>query len=120
MPKVSSSLDHSPGGPMRDPLLKTKLYVPPLPSNCVPRLRLTEKMAQALTRPLTLISAPAGFGKTTLISEWHASPAIREYPLAWLTLDDDDNDAARFWAYVIAALQGLRPDLGAEATAMLR
>src|SRR5512136_704564 len=119
MPKVSSSLDHSPGGPMRDPLLKTKLYVPPLPSNCVPRLRLTEKLAQALLHPLTLISAPAGFGKTTLISEWHASLADDEFPLAWLSLDDDDNDATRFWAYVIAALQTLQPEMGTEALVML-
>src|SRR5512136_2818744 len=99
MPNISPPTGHSPTDPRRDPLLKTKLYVPPLPPNCVPRLRLTEKMAQALTHPLTLISAPAGFGKTTLISEWHASLADRNHPLAWLSLDDDDNDVTRFWSY---------------------
>ena len=119
MPKVSSPSSHAPSDSLRDPLLKTKLYVPPLRPNCVTRPRLTKQLAQALTHPLTLISAPAGFGKTTLISEWHASLADHAYPLAWLSLDDDDNDASRFWAYVIAALQTLQPDMGAEALVML-
>src|SRR5574337_2102468 len=112
----ASSPSGSPSSmPARDPLLKTKLYVPQIRPDCVPRPRLTEKLAQALTHPLTLISAPAGFGKTTLISEWQASRADDDFPLAWLSLDDDDNDATRFWAYVIAALQTLQPDVGAQA-----
>ncbi len=119
MPKLSSSLGHLPGDSRRDPLLKTKLYIPQLRPNCVPRLRLTQKLAQALTHPLTLISAPAGFGKTTLISEWQASLADDDFPLAWLSLDEDDNDVTRFWAYVIAALQTLQPEIGAEALTML-
>ncbi len=65
---------------------------------------------------LTLISAPAGFGKTTLLSEWipHSERCV-----PWLSLDANDNDPARFWAYVIAALQMLQPDLGASALALL-
>ena len=103
---------------MATPLLTTKLYAPPSHSNWVPRQRLIGRLSEGLQRKVTLISAPAGFGKTTLVCEWRAS-AGREVPLAWLSLDDDDNDPARFWAYVIAALQSLRADIGAEALAML-
>jgi LuxR family maltose regulon positive regulatory protein len=95
-------------------LLTTKLYIPPSRSNCVPRQRLIERLSEGLQRNLTLISAPAGFGKTTLVSEWHASPAGRSVPLAWLSLDDDDNDPARFWAYLIAALETLPAEVGAS------
>ncbi len=119
MPKISSSASHVSGGSRRDPLLKTKLYIPLPRAGCVSRPRLTEKLTQGLARPLTLISAPAGFGKTTLISEWYASSADRDRRLAWLSLDDDDNDATRFWAYVIAALQTLQSTMGAEALVML-
>jgi LuxR family maltose regulon positive regulatory protein len=77
-------------------------------------------LREGLARPLTLISAPAGFGKTTLLSEWCASEAGSAYPLAWLSLDADDNDPSRFLTYVIAALQTVRRETGAAALAALR
>jgi len=104
---------------MTAPLLTTKLYIPPVRPVLVPRPRLIERLNEGLQRKLTLISAPAGFGKTTLVSEWHASPAGREVPLAWLSLDDD-NDPVRFWVYVIAALQMVSAGVGTEALALLQ
>ena len=69
------------------PILSTKLFAPPPRPTLVPRPRLVERLSHGLTLPLTLVSAPAGFGKTTLVSEWRASSAGRDYPLAWLSLD---------------------------------
>jgi len=100
---------------MAVPLLTTKLNVPPPRPNLVPRLRLVERLDDGLRlgRRLVLISAPAGFGKTTLLSQWahgrgrsHTGPYV-----AWLSLDEGDNDPTRFWSYVIAALQTI-PGLG--------
>jgi ATP/maltotriose-dependent transcriptional regulator MalT len=117
---------------MPGPLLVTKLYMPPLRPELVPRPHLVERLNQGLgsqraagrtfARKLTLVSAPAGFGKTTLLSEWltsrlEASPPLH---LAWLSLDSGDNDPARFLAYVAAALQGLKPSLGEAALAAFR
>jgi LuxR family maltose regulon positive regulatory protein len=83
-------------------LLTTKLYIPqPLP-NLVERPRLIERLNEGLRRKLTLISAPAGFGKTTLVSEWVAGCGR---PAAWLSLDEGDNDPTRFLTYLVAALQ---------------
>jgi LuxR family maltose regulon positive regulatory protein len=82
---------------MATPLLTTKLYAPPSRLNWMPRPQLIERLTQGLTCKLTVISAPAGFGKTTLVSEWRASPA-GQVPLAWLSLDDD-NDPVRFLTY---------------------
>lgn len=105
------------------PLLATKLYAPVSPGPLVPRPDLIARLHASLRCRLTLIAAPAGFGKTTLLSAWlgagmhwgHARP-----PVAWVSLEASDNDPARFWAYVLAALQRLRPDLGASAQAMLQ
>ncbi len=87
-------------------LLQTKLYIPPLRPNLVPRQHLIERLNQGLQlgHKLTLISASAGFGKTTLVSEWVAG---NERPAAWLSLDEGDNDPARFLAYLVTALQTL-------------
>jgi len=99
-------------------LLATKLYIPPARPELVSRPRLMEQLNAALptrdafSRALTLVSAPAGFGKTTLVSEWvHKVGAQRDAPLdvAWLSLDEGDNDPARFLAYLIAALRTLAP-----------
>ena len=93
------------------PLLETKVYVPPVRPRLVSRPRLIERLHAGLHRSLTLISAPAGFGKTTLVSEWvadiGAGTGQADLPLqvAWLSLDEGDNDPARFLAYLIAALQ---------------
>jgi LuxR family maltose regulon positive regulatory protein len=97
---------------MVTPILATKLYIPPPPAKVVVRPRLVERLNEELHRKLTLISAPAGFGKTTLVSEWVASRKQRE-PLirvAWLSLDEGDNDPTRFLTYLVTALQTIAPD----------
>ncbi|MBI3175270.1 MAG: helix-turn-helix transcriptional regulator [Chloroflexi bacterium] len=104
---------------MSVPILATKLYILPLPPKVVTRPRLIKQLTEGLFigRKLTLISAPAGFGKSTLVSEWIASC---ERPVAWLSLDENDNDPARFLVYFIAALQTIWPNLGAEILNMLQ
>lgn len=95
---------------MPTPVLATKLFVPALRPQVVPRPRLIARLREGLRpgRKLTLISAPAGFGKTTLLSEWIADSQQRDASLraAWISLDDGDNDPARFLAYLVAAFQG--------------
>src|SRR3989304_4674260 len=88
------------------PILATKLYIPPSRPKIVLRPRLIERLNEGLSSgcKLTLISASAGFGKTTLVSEWVASCG---QPVAWLSLDEGDNDPTRFLTYLIAALQTL-------------
>lgn len=103
-----------------DPILATKPHMPPPRPNLVPRPRLLEKLNKGLTRQLTLISAPAGFGKTTLLGEWRRTPPGSEWPLAWISLDEGDNDPARFWTYVIVALETLQPGIGENALPLLR
>src|ERR671932_353854 len=94
---------------MSTPILATKLYLPPRRPNLVLRSRLSERLNAGLHRKLTLISAPAGFGKTTLISEWVAACSR---PTAWLSLDEGENDPTRFLTYLVAALQTIAPALG--------
>jgi len=93
-------------------LLSTKLHIPPARSGSVCRTRLIERMNEGVKVRLTLVSAPAGFGKTTLLSDWIASGGI---DVAWLSLEKEDNDPGRFWTYVLAALRTIRPDLGKDA-----
>jgi LuxR family maltose regulon positive regulatory protein len=100
---------------MTTPLLTTKLYIPPPRPNLVPRPRLVERLNAGLRRKLTLVSAPAGSGKTTLVAEWlHGTERV-----AWLSLDASDNDPMRFWAGVIAALQTVASDVGTDAQDIL-
>src|ERR1700676_2235300 len=94
---------------MSTPILATKLYLPRLRPNVVSRPRLLERLNEGLHRKLTLISAPAGFGKTTLVSEWLARGS---QPVAWLSLDEGENDPARFLTYLIAALQTIAANIG--------
>jgi len=94
---------------MAPSLLVTKLYIPPLQPQLVARPRLTQQLNAGLHRKLTLISAPAGFGKTTLLSEWVTGS---RRPVAWVSLDEGDNDPARFLAYFIAALQRITGSAG--------
>jgi len=98
------------------PLLTTKLQIPRLRAHLVSRLHLTARLRQGAERELTLVSAPAGFGKTTLLAQWLAESDILG---AWLTLEPEDNDPSRFLAYLIAALQTLDAQLGATALALL-
>jgi len=99
------------------PLLRTKLYLPPPRLNLVPRSRLLERLSNALTHALTLISAPAGFGKTTLLQEWISG---YDLTLAWLSIDSGDNDAIRFWLYVLAAIQIIEPEIGKSVVTALQ
>lgn len=94
---------------MSTPLLATKLYIPPSRLNAVLRPRLIERLNAGLHRKLTLIAAPAGFGKTTLVSAWVAGC---DRPAAWLSLDAEDSDLTRFLAYLIAAIQTIAPNVG--------
>ncbi len=96
-------------------LTRTKLYRPPLPTDYVPRPRLSDQLKPHTVRRLTLLSAPAGFGKTTLLSAWLAQS---ELPNAWLSLDENDNDVVTFLSYFIAAVQTIFPD-AARATQAL-
>ena len=94
------------------PLLRTKISIPQIPLGSINRPRLTEQVHRGVEGPLTLLAAPAGFGKTLLLLEWAKETRL---PVAWLTLDSDDNDLSRFFRYLIGALQTLEAGLGEEA-----
>jgi LuxR family maltose regulon positive regulatory protein len=103
-------------------LLETKLYIPQPRRGLVLRPRLSERLDRGAASKLVLVSAPAGFGKTTLLTEWLAAgPAGPggERLAAWLSLDRGDNDPASFWAYVIAALRTVASEVGEGALALL-
>jgi ATP/maltotriose-dependent transcriptional regulator MalT len=100
----------------RDLQLATKLYVPPPRAQLVSRPRLLEQLAQGMEVAVTLVSAPAGFGKTTLLSQWLSQSGT---PVAWLSVEPEDNDPVRFLSYVIAALQKLDHKIGMTALALL-
>ena len=101
---------------MPDTLLRTKLYAPRLRPSLIPRPHLIEKLNRGLDSKLSLISAPAGFGKTTLVSEWAAG---NKRPFAWFSLDESDSDLNRFLAYIVAALQTIEPSLGRQLLGLL-
>ena len=104
------------------PLLETKLYVPRPRRGLVARPRLSERLSRGAESKLTLISAPAGFGKTTLLADWLATTATAptgERSTAWLSLDGADSQPVAFWTYVIAALQTVTPGVGAGALSRL-
>jgi LuxR family maltose regulon positive regulatory protein len=91
------------------PLLQTKLYIPHSQPNLISRPRLIKYLEDGLSRKLTLVSAPAGFGKTTLLSEWIHKCGR---PAAWISLDQGDNDPSRFLKYFITALQKNEAEIG--------
>ena len=103
---------------MTQPLLTTKLYFPRARSKLVSRPRLIEQLNAGLRKPLILISAPAGYGKTTLVSDWRLKFG-GGYPLAWLSLDRGDNNLLRFLTYVVAALDTLDPRLSLALVSQL-
>lgn len=111
---------------MTTPLLTTKLHIPPIQARerVVPRPHLLERLDAVLdlNRKLTLISAPAGFGKTTLVSEWVQAMGSQTPPVAvaWLSLDEGDNDLAHFLAYVVGALQTVNGQVGQGLWAALQ
>lgn len=101
-----------------DSLLTTKHHIPSPRPGLVPRPRLVERLTEGLRRKLTLVSAPPGFGKTTLVSTW-----LRQLdpprPVAWLSLDDRDSNPARFWTYLLAALGQIDPGIGSMGQTIL-
>ena len=101
---------------MATPLLTTKLQIPRLRPERIMRPRLLEHLDAGLARPVTLVAAPAGFGKTTLVAEWVSGCRL---PAAWLCLDEADNDPARFLAYLGAALQQIEDEAGQATLAAL-
>jgi len=98
-------------------LLSTKIHIPPANSRRIQRARLFACLNAGLCHKLTLLSAPAGFGKTSLLADWAAQIA---HPVAWVSLDESDNDPVRFMAYFIAALQKIRPGVGEDMLSVLR
>src|SRR5919198_5465664 len=94
---------------MSTPILATKLYIPAPPPTAVARPRLVERLNAGLHRKLTLISAPAGFGKTTLVSAWAATGGRQ---VAWLSLDEADNDLTRFLTCLVAAVRTIAANTG--------
>ena len=127
---------------MVNPILATKLYIPPSRPELVPRPHLIERLNEGLHRKLTLVSAPAGFGKTTLVSNWlnklpgtdHRTVRLDgakesefvnrkskiQNGVAWLSLDDGDNDLARFLAYMVAALETVERNIGQKLMPLLQ
>ena len=97
-------------------ILRAKLYVPRYRPNAVPRSRLHERLDEGARRDLTVVSAPAGFGKTTLLADWSQRS---ELPVAWVSLDERDDDPARFLLYLITAIETIHEDFGETTRAFL-
>ena len=108
------------GAVARTPLLETKLHIPRWRPGLVMRPRLVERLHHGTEGKLTLVSAPAGFGKTTLLAEWLAASPADQRPAAWFSLDPGDNDPVRFWAHVLTGIQSILPGVGANAFSLLR
>ena len=102
---------------MSVPVLATKLNIPPPRRNILPRPRLDDALSAGLEGALTLVSAPAGYGKSTLVSNWLRAS---EGHCAWLSLDEGDNDPVRFLTYLLAAFQRVDPSLGKELSGFLQ
>ena len=102
------------------PLLETKLHVPGRPDTGISRPRLLERLAHGGGETLTVISAPAGFGKTTMVTEWLESLPPGRPHRAWVSLDERDNDPVTFWTYLVAALRtALGSEFGVASSTML-
>jgi len=110
-------------------LLKTKLFIPPPRTQLVTRFRLIKRLEDGLNYKLTLVSAPAGFGKTTLVSTWinylgsqsteHGIKSFENVRAAWVSIDERDNDPSLFWLYILEAFQKIIPKFGQNAQAIL-
>src|SRR5207302_6217420 len=101
----------------RESLLATKLHVPGTRADLLARPRLVQRIEEATHGELVLVSAPPGFGKSTLLADWARST---RRPVAWLSLDPDDNDVPRFWRYVAAAVGRVQPEVEALLAPLLR
>jgi LuxR family transcriptional regulator, maltose regulon positive regulatory protein len=105
---------------MQDSLLAIKLMIPEPRANGVPRPRLLERLSQGLNCHLTLVSAPAGWGKTTLLSKWAHMSNEQNFRVAWISLEQDDNHLTRFLSYLIRAFDQLQPGLERQTYPLLR
>jgi len=105
---------------LANPLVETKLYLPMPRRRLVTRPRLSGRLSRGSDARLILISAPAGFGKTTLLTAWLAAMDTETRSVAWLSLDESDRQPATFWTYVITALQTAVPGIGADALTLLQ
>ena len=110
---------------MTIPLLNTKLYIPQIRTQLLVRQRLEDRLSTGRTCKLTLVSAPAGFGKTTLLSSWIRDQETdqeqidRQLSVAWVSLDEGDNESVRFLSYLIAALRNIKSGIGESILEML-
>jgi LuxR family transcriptional regulator, maltose regulon positive regulatory protein len=116
MAEPAITTPHAPDRPERDALLATKLHIPRPRRGHVPRPLLLEHLAEGLASRLVLVCTPAGFGKTTLLADWARTG---QRPVAWLSLDEGDNDPARFWRRATAALGRARPGIADRVTPLL-
>jgi LuxR family transcriptional regulator, maltose regulon positive regulatory protein len=117
-PAESPVPDVAPSAPQRatrGPLIETKLHAPGVRKEWVQRDELIGYLAGCVTSRLLLVEAPAGFGKTMAVAQWRAS-MIEDRPFAWISLDRGDDDPARLWSHVVAALQGACPEFGGGDT----
>ena len=117
MAEPSTTTPAEAAAPERDRLLATKLYVPRPRPGFLARPRLLQRLTEGTAGALTLVCAPAGFGKTSLLGDWARRS---RQPVAWLSLDGGDSDPTRFWRYVAAALDGLRPGVGQRVDALFQ
>jgi LuxR family maltose regulon positive regulatory protein len=119
--RLVSSVSAPPAIPVagsRPVIAGTKLNIPPTRSDAIRRAQLVGELVDSAQSRLTLVAAPAGSGKTSLLAEWHIDPR-EQRPFAWISLDAADNDPVRFWDGVIAALRTVDPGLGADAESAL-
>jgi len=105
--------------PQGSSLIETKLHAPLLREGLIPRPELVEFMREGSQCKLTLVSAPAGYGKTTLLAQWRVAEE-GNIPFAWVSLDAYDEDPGRFWTYIIEALHTVEPEVGANSLAALK
>jgi LuxR family transcriptional regulator, maltose regulon positive regulatory protein len=117
MAEPSTTAPVEAGTPERDRLLATKLHVPRPRAGLLTRPRLVGRLTEGTAQELTLVCAPAGFGKTSLLADWARRS---RQPVAWLSLDGGDSDPARFWRYVAAALDGIRPGVRRRVDALFQ
>lgn len=113
-------MSNAPGTSQSQPLLETKLFVPRPGGRLVSLERLTKRLDEGLHRKLTVVSAPPGFGKTTLLAGWAGSLRSHGHPVAWLSLDAGDNDTVLFWTYIVNALGRAKEGFGEGILARLR
>jgi LuxR family maltose regulon positive regulatory protein len=104
---------------LTSPLLETKVHVPRPRASLVARPRLSERLNRTTESKLTLISAPAGFGKSTLVAAWLAIPRDDGPLSAWFSIDQADNEPATFWTYLISALRTVVPGIGEGSLSLL-